>query len=507
MNVMATTRRGALYLGLGFWVYGRGEDLGLEEATVIELQSAMTLGRVTSGDLVRGYLDRIAKIDKAGPKLNSVLELNPDAQSIARALDRERKDKGPRGPLHGIPILLKDNIDTGDKMMTTAGSLALVGAPTPKDSVVAERLRNAGAVLLGKTNMSEWANLRSTKPTSGWSGRGGQTINPYALDRNPSGSSSGSAVAVSANLSAGAVGTETDGSIVSPSSINGIVGIKPTVGLVPGTGIIPISHRQDTAGPMARTVADAAVLLSVLTQRSFGSGLEAPGALKGARIGVVRELFPVGVELGQIMDQSLAVLKRLGATLIDPVKIPNSSKLGAMEIDALLWEFKNDLNAYLSARGGPIKSIQDVIEFDKRNADRELPHFGQEFLEQAQQKGSLDTRAYDSLASKLARQSKTEGLDIALNSQKLDALVAPTGGIAWKTDYALGDVETGSASTMPAIAGYPHLTIPMGFVSGLPVAISFFGAPRTEARLIRYAAAFERETNARRRPAYKPTVR
>jgi amidase len=481
--------------------------LGLEEATIIDLQSVLTMGRVTSVELVRGFLDRIAKIDKAGPKLNSVLELNPDAQAIAAALDRERKEKGPRGPLHGIPILLKDNIDTGDKMMTTAGSLALAGAPTPKDSVVAERLRKAGAVFLGKTNMSEWANLRSTKPTSGWSGRGGQTLNPYALDRNPSGSSSGSAVAVSSNLCAGAIGTETDGSIVSPSSINGIVGIKPTVGLVPGAGIIPISHRQDTAGPMGRTVADAAVLLSVLTQRSFGSGLETPGGLKGARIGVVRELFPVGVELGRVMDESLDVLKRLGATLVDPVKIPNSSKLGGMEIDALLWEFKNDLNAYFSVRGGPIKSLQDVIDFNTRNRNRELQHFGQEFLEQAQQKGPLDSRAYDSLTAKLARQSKTEGMDIALNDKKLDALVAPTGGIAWKTDYTLGDVESGSASTMPAIAGYPHLTVPMGFVSGLPVAISFFGAPRTEARLIRYAAAFERETNARKRPEYRPTVR
>ncbi len=503
---MSISRRTALSLGLGFAVHGFAQDLGIEEATILDLQSAMSLGRVTSVDLVHAYLDRIARFDKSGPTLNAIIELNPEAEAIAAALDRERKEKGPRGPLHGIPILLKDNIDTGDKMMTTAGSLALVGAPAPKDSVIAQRLRDAGAVFLGKTNLSEWANMRSTKPTSGWSGRGGQTRNPYVLDHNPSGSSSGSAVAVTANLCAAAIGTETDGSIVSPSSINGIVGLKPTVGIVPGAGIIPISHRQDTAGPMTRTVADAAILLSVMSARGFGTAGDAAGGLKGARIGVVRELFPVGVELGKIMDRSLDVLKRLGATLIDPVKIPNSSKLGGMEIDALLWEFKNDLNAYLSARGGTIKSMADVIAFNNANRDRELKYFGQEFLLQAQEKGLLTSRAYDSLTSKLARMSKSEGLDLALKEKNLDALVAPTGGIAWKTDYATGDTGGESCSTMPAITGYPHITVPMGQVSGLPVALSFFGPPRTEARLIRYAAAFERETNARKRPDFKPTV-
>jgi amidase len=500
------TRREFLYLGIGLAAAAHAQGDSLEEASIAQLQEGLGLGRVTSIQLVHQYLDRIAKLDKAGPKLNSIIELNPEAEAIAAALDRERKEKGSRGPLHGIPILIKDNIDTADKMMTTAGSLALAGAPAPKDAVLVERLRAAGAVILGKTNLSEWANFRSTRSTSGWSGRGGQTVNPYALDRNPSGSSSGSAVAVSSSLCAVAVGTETDGSIVSPASINGIVGIKPTVGLIPGTGIVPISSRQDTAGPMARTVADATLLLSVLTGRDYGGGLGNRNGLKGVRLGVVRDLFAPGELLGQRIDEALAPLKSLGATLIDPVTIPNASKLEGPELDALQWEFKNDLNNYLQERGAAVKSLKDVIDFNDRNRDRELKYFGQELMIQAEAKGPLTSRAYTTLASRLSRMAKGEGIDRILADKQLDALVAPTGGIAWATNYA-GDSFSGSASTPAAVAGYPHLTVPAGEVSGLPVGLSFFGSPRTELRLIRYAFAFERETQARKPPAYRPTIR
>jgi amidase len=350
------SRRQFLTVGIGLAVGAGAQETSLEEASIAQLQESLALGRLTSVQLVHQYLDRIARLDKAGPKLNSVIELNPAAEAIATALDRERKQRGSRGPLHGIPILIKDNIDTGDQMMTTAGSLALAGMPAPKDAPLVERLRAAGAVLLGKTNLSEWANFRSTKSTSGWSGRGGQTLHPYALDRNPSGSSSGSAVAVSASLCAAAVGTETDGSIVSPASINGIVGIKPTVGLIPGAGIVPISSRQDTAGPMARTVADATLLLSALTGRDYGAGLGNRDALKGVRLGVVRDLFAPGELLGQHIDATLATLKRLGAVMVDPVTIPNTSKLEGPELDALLWEFKSGLNDYLQSRGAGVKS-------------------------------------------------------------------------------------------------------------------------------------------------------
>jgi amidase len=493
-----TSRREILSLALGFAFRSSAQEL-TDEASLTDLQGALSMGRITSVDLVHQYLARIARIDKAGPMLNAVIELNPDAEAIAAALDKERKASGMRGPLHGIPILIKDNIDTGDKMMTTAGSLALVGPPAPKDALLVERLRASGAVLLGKTNLSEWANFRSTRSTSGWSGRGGQTRNPYVLDRNPSGSSSGSAVAASANLCAAAVGTETDGSIVSPASVNGIVGIKPTVGLIPGTGIIPISHRQDTAGPMARSVADATLLLSVLTSRSYGSALDARDGLKGARLGVVRDLFAAGTEVGKQMDQALAVLKSLGAVLIDPVTIPNASKLGEPELEGLLWDFKNDLDAYLAARGGQIKSLQDVIAFNDKNRDRELVHFGQELMIQAQAKGKSGTRAYDSLTAKLSRLSKGDGIDRVMSDHKLDALMSPTGGVAWPTNYATGDGDIGNASTPAAVAGYPHITVPAGEVLGLPVGLSFFGAPRTEARLIRYAYTFEQETKARPR--------
>jgi amidase len=477
----------------------------LEEATLIGLQEGLVSGRWTSAQLVEKYLARIQEIDKSGPRLNSVIELNPEAAAIAAALDQERKGKGLRGPLHGIPILIKDNIDTGDKMMTSAGSLALASS-VPKDAELVSRLRAAGVVILGKTNLSEWANFRSSHSTSGWSGRGGQTHNPYALDRNPSGSSSGSGVAVSASLCAAAVGTETDGSIVSPSSVNGIVGIKPTVGLIPGAGIVPISHRQDTAGPMARTVADAALLLGVLAGATYGQALVANG-LKGARIGVARQVFGFNDQVDRVINAAIDTLKSLGAEIIDPAIIPTYSKLSEPENEALLYEFKADLNAYLESRGGPLRSLKDVIEFNEKNRDRELKWFGQDNMTKAEAKGPVTGRAYVDLAAKLNRLSKREGIDVVMSKLALDALVAPTDGPAWPTDYVNGDHFTGGSSTPSAVAGYPHVTVPAGFVLGLPVGMSFFGSPRTEVKLIKYAYSFEQATNARRPPQFLPTVK
>ena len=432
--------------------------------------------------------------------------MNPDAAAIAAALDRERKEKGSRGPLHGIPLLLKDNIDTADRMMTTAGSLALAGSPAPKDASLAARLRVAGAVILGKTNLSEWANYRSSHSTSGWSGRGGQTRNPYALDRNPSGSSSGSAVAVSASLCAAAVGTETDGSVVSPSSINGIVGIKPTVGLISGSGIVPVSHRQDTAGAMARTVADATLLLSALTGINHARALDANG-LKGARLGVVRQLFGFNDQVDTLMNGVLKALKDAGAELIDPADIPTLSRLGELESEAMLWEFKADMNSYLQARGAAVKSLLDVIEFNDRNREKEMRWFGQDLMLKAQTKGALSNRVYMDLTSKLERLARGEGIDKVMLDHRLDALIAPTDGPAWPIDYVLGDHSVASTSSPAAIAGYPHVTVPAGFVWGLPFGLSFFGAPRTEAKLIRLAYSFEQATNVRRPPQFVPTVK
>lgn len=503
------SRREILYLGAGFFATAAtttAADFEIEEATITQLQAGLTGSEWTAVDLVRKYRERIDKMDRNGPKLNSVIELNPDAESIAAALDRERKEKGSRGPLHGIPILIKDNIDTGDKMMTTAGSLALVDAPRPKDAPLVTRLRAAGAVILGKTNLSEWANFRSSHSTSGWSARGGQTRNPYALDRNPSGSSSGSGVAVAASLCAAAIGTETDGSIISPSSINGIVGIKPSVGLVPGEGIVPISHRQDTAGPMARTVEDAALLLSALAGAAYGRALDRNG-LRGARIGVARQIFGFNDHVDRLMEGALALLKQQGAVLIDPATIPTYSKLNEPENEALQWEFKEDLNAYLAARGGSVKSLKDVIEFNNKNRDREMPYFSQDILLKAEAKGPLSSRAYRDLVSKLGHLVRQDGLDKTLNDLKLDALVAPSDGPAWPTDYINGDHFSGGASTPAAIAGYPHVTVPAGFVFGLPVGISFFGAPRSEVKLIRMAYAYEQATMLRKPPLYLPTVK
>jgi amidase len=476
----------------------------LEEVTIAQLARRLADGELTSRQLVARYAERIDAIDRGGPALRAVLELNPDADAIAAQLDAERRGKGPRGPLHGIPVLLKDNIDTGDRMQTTAGSLALLGTPARRDSGVAARLRAAGAILLGKTNLSEWANARSTRSTSGWSARGGLVRNPYALDRNTSGSSSGSAAAVSASLAAVAVGSETDGSIVSPSSICGIVGLKPTVGLLSAVGIVPISHTQDTAGPMACTVADAALLLGALADRDYTKALDAEG-LKGARLGMLRDDFHVSPATLAVFDAAMAELQRLGAT-VTPVTMPHLAALGEAENEVLLFELKADMAAYLATRGVPgLASLDDLIAFDAAHPD-ELRWFGQEFFEKASKKGGLDSASYVEALAKCRRLSRDEGIDGLLATGKLDALVAPTGGPAWLTDLVNGDNDTGGSSSPAAIAGYPHITVPCGFVHGLPVGLSFFSGANTEAALLRLAYAFERATKHRRPPRYPATL-
>ncbi len=495
----------------------------LEEATIAELQAGMRSGKFTARSLVERYLARIEEIDKRGAMLNSVIELNPDALRIADALDRERKAGRVRGTLHGIPVLLKDNIDTRDRMMTTAGSLALVGTPAPRDSFVAERLRAAGAVLLGKTNLSEWANFRSTRSTSGWSARGGQTRNPYALDRNPCGSSSGSGASVAANLAAAAIGTETDGSIVCPSSANGIVGIKPTVGLVSRAGIIPISHSQDTAGPMTRTVADAAILLSALTgidprdpqtRTSRGKAhadytrfLDAAG-LRGARIGVARKSFGFNPEVDKLMEEAIAAMKNAGAIIVDPAEIATAGKFDDSELEVLLYEFKADLNKYLAERGATtkVRTLKELIAFNERNREREMPYFGQELFIRAEAKGNLTTRAYRLALAKNHRLARTVGIDATMTKHRLDAIVAPTGSPAWTTDLINGDHFTGGSSTPAAVAGYPNINVPAGFVHGLPVGISFFGRAYSEPVLIRIAYAYEQATKLRRPPQFLPAA-
>lgn len=495
----------------------------LEEATITELQTVMKSGRATARSLVKEYLARIAELDKRGPALNSVIELNPDAPAIARALDAERKAKGPRGPLHGIPVLLKDNIDTHDRMTTTAGSLALQGSIPAQDSFVARKLREAGAVILGKTNLSEWANFRGDRSTSGWSGRGGQTHNPYALDRNPSGSSSGSGVAVAANLCAVAVGTETDGSIISPSTLCGIVGIKPTLGLVSRSGIIPIAHSQDTAGPMARTVTDAAILLGALTgidsrdtategsrgksHRDYTQFLD-PRGLRGARIGVARRYFRTGTLTEKLLESALDEMKRLGAILVDPADDPALGRYAEAEREVLLYEFKADLNAYLASLGpkAPVRTLKEVIEFNERNKERELPYFGQENLIRAQEKGPLTENGYREALERCWRLSRDEGIDAVMDKHKLDAIVAPSGGPAGKTDLVHGDRGIGGSSSPAAVAGYPNITVPAGQLFGLPFGISFFGRAYSEPTLLKLAFALEQATKARRPPKFPRTV-
>ncbi len=485
----------------------------LDEITIADLQDGMKSGKFTTRSLAEKYTARIEEIDKHGPTINSVLELNPDALAIADSLDRERKAKGPRGPLHGIPVLIKDNIDTADKMMTTAGSLALVGSKPQKDSWVAQRLRAAGAVILGKTNLSEWANIRSSHSTSGWSGRGG----------NPCGSSSGSGAGVSANLCAAAIGTETDGSIVCPSSSNGLAGIKPTVGLVSRSAIIPISHSQDGAGPMCRTVRDAATLLGVLTgvdpedaataessgkSRTDYTEFCDPRGLQGARIGVARKYFGFSDAVDALMEQSLDTMKKQGATLVDPADIETFGKFDESELLVFMYELKADLNAYLArlGPGAPVRTLKDIIDFNDRNRQKEMPYFGQDLFLKAEAKGPLTEKAYLDALQKNHQLARTEGIDALMDKHHLDAIVAPTGGPAWLTDLINGDHVAGGSSNAAAVAGYPNINVTAGFISGLPVGISFFGRAWSEPTLIRLAYAFEQTTKARQAPRFLPSV-
>jgi len=504
-------------------VSGNAAPFELEETTIADLQDGMKSGKHTPRSLAEKYLARIEAIDRKGPTLDSIIETNPDALDIADALDKERTATGPRGPLHGIPLLIKDNIDTADLMATTAGSLALVGARPPEDAFLVRRLREAGAVILGKTNLSEWANIRCSYSTSGWSGRGGLTKNPYALDRNPCGSSSGSGVAVAANLCVVAVGTETDGSVVSPSSANGIVGIKPTVGLVSRSGVIPISHSQDTAGPMARTVRDAAILLGVLAASDpadkvttdemrkaladYTTTLD-PSGLKGARIGVARNYFGFDGAVDRVMTGALDALKREGATLVDPAEIPNMDKVSEPEQTVLLYELKAGLAAYFARLGekAPVRSLKDVIDFNERHRDREMPYFGQDQFVKAQAKGSLQSYEYQEALAKCRRLARTDGIDAVMDKFRLDALVAPTLSPACLTDLVVGDRWRGDASTAAAVAGYPSITVPAGHIFGLPVGLLFFGRAWTEATLLKLAYAFEQATKVRKPPRFLPTA-
>jgi len=495
----------------------------LDEITISDLQDGMKSGKFTARSLVEKYTSRINDVDKSGPAVNAVIELNPDALTIADALDRERKAKGARGPLHGVPVLIKDNIDTADKMMTTAGSLALVGSKPPKDSFVAQKLRAAGAVILGKTNLSEWANIRSSHSVSGWSGRGGLTKNPYALDRNPCGSSSGTGAGISANLAAIGIGTETDGSIVCPSSSNGLAGIKPTVGLVSRSGIIPISHSQDGAGPMSRTVRDAAILLGALTGIDSDDAATAasagkaqtdyaqfcdPNGLKGARIGVARKYFGFNDAVDALMAQSLDVMKQQGATLIDPADIETLGKFDESELLVFMYELKADLNAYLGrlGPGAPVRSLKDIIDFNDRNQQKEMPYFGQDLFLKAQGKGPLTDKEYTDALAKNHQLARTEGIDALMDKHHLDAIVAPTGGPAWLTDLVNGDHVGGGSSNAAAVAGYPNINVTAGSLFGLPVGISFFGRAWSEPTLIKLAYSFEQATKARQAPRFLQTL-
>ena len=495
----------------------------LDEATLADVQRRMDQGELSAVTVCEHYLTRIAALDRSGPNVNAVIELNPEALAIARAADAERVARGPRGPLHGIPVLLKDNLDTADQMHTTAGALALAQARAPRDAFVVQRLRAAGAVILGKTNLSEWANFRSERSASGWSSRGGQTRNPYVLDRNPCGSSSGSGAAVAANLAMLAVGTETDGSVVCPASANGIVGIKPTLGLVSRSGIIPIAHSQDTAGPMARTVSDAAALLNAMVGADDMDPITAdqvgqappdyraflnPRGLEGARIGVVRQLLGFHDRVDQLFEEALAAMSRAGAVIVDPVALPTWPDLGEPEFEVLLYEFKADLEAYLRAPGRalPYRSLADLIAFNEANAERTMPFFGQELFVKAAAKGPLTEPAYRKALALAKRLAGPDGIDRALSDNNLDALVAPTGGPAWTTDWINGDHFGGGSSSAAAVAGYPNITVPAGYIHDLPVGLSWFAGAYAEPKLISLAYAYEQATRHRRAPTFKATV-
>jgi amidase len=496
---------------------------GLDDLTVAAAQEAIAAGRLTSRALTEHYLMRIRTLDADGPRVNSVIEVNPDALTLADASDADRAAGRTHGPLHGMPILLKDNIDTGDRMSTTAGSLALADHRARRDAGVVQRLRAAGVVILGKTNLSEWANFRSSHSSSGWSGRGGQTRNPHVLDRTPCGSSSGSGAGVAADFCIAAVGTETDGSVVCPASINGIVGLKPTVGLVSRAGIIPISVSQDTAGPMARTVRDAALLLNGMIGRDAadsatrGVPLSAPtnyarnldeNALRGMRIGVARNYFGFDTRVDALMEDAIRVLRDRGAVIVENANVPTSDKYSADEFEVLLYEFKAGLNAYLDALPAlmPVHSLAELILWNERHAPQELQWFGQELFMQAQKKGSLASSAYRRAREKCVRLSRKEGIDLALRRARLDLLIGPTGGPGWSIDLVTGDHFGGGVSTAPAVAGYPHLTVPAGRVAGLPVGLSFFGTAWSEPTLLRAGYAYEQATNHRVRPAFAATI-
>lgn len=497
----------------------------LEEKTIGEIQETMTAGTLTARALVEMYQERIQALDQRGPKLHSVLEINPDALAIAEALDAERQKQGPRGPLHGIPILLKDNIATADRMQTTAGSLALLGSQPPRDAFVANKLREAGAIILGKANLSEWANFRSSTSSSGWSARGGQTLNPYVLDRSPCGSSSGSATAVAANLAAASLGTETDGSILCPAGVNGVVGIKPTVGLTSRAGVIPIAHSQDTVGPFGRCVADAAILLGAITgvderdpatQDSAGKFatnytkfLDRDG-LQGARLGIARQVyFGYHPKIDAAANAAIEQMRALGAIIIDPADIPTARRMAESrsEKTVLLYELKADLNAYLAELlSSPVRTLAELIAFNEAHAGEEMPYFGQEYFLQAQEKGPLSDPAYLAALEENQRLARQEGIDAVMEEHQLDALVMPTVSLPCRIDLVIGDHFAGACSKPAALAGYPAISVPAGFIFGMPIGMTFMGRAYSEGLLIKLAYAFEQGTKARLAPTYLATT-
>lgn len=499
------------------------ETFKLRERTIADLQQTMENGVLSSKDITQLYLDRIEQIDKNGPILNAIIEVNPDALTIAEELDHEHEQGTVRGPLHGIPVVLKDNIETADQMMTTAGALALMGNVAQKDSWIAKKLRENGAIILAKANLSEWANFRSTRSSSGWSARGGQTRNPHVLDRNPCGSSAGSGVAVSANLCTTAIGTETNGSIVCPSSANGVVGIKPTLGLWSRSGIIPLAHSQDTAGPMARTVTDAAIMLGALTgvderdqitaeskgksHTDYTQFLDKDG-LQKRRIGVARNYFGFHKETDEVMNQAIEIMKEAGAEIIYPVTLEPEEEWGKAGFDVLLYEFKHDLNIYLQSVSPAVEveTLEDIIAFNNEHVNESMPYFGQEILEMAQAKGPLSEPEYKNALKKIRTLSRERGIDMVIKKHQLDAIIAPTGGPAWPIDLVNGDHFSGGSSSMAARAGYPNITVPAGYIHDLPVGLSIFGTAWSEPELLQIAYAFEQQSQIRKPPSFRPNV-